>query len=292
MVNSNIESDPAEPVTGFRTHILFNKKLVAPALVTLILLGAHLSFGILENYDKILLSIAVCITAELVLGRIVLGRWPNPASAYISGNSIGILLRSPMYWPYALGSAITIMSKYVLRYKGRHIWNPSNFGISAMFFLSPFAVAPLSVQWGNNAWPIVAIWIVGAITIWRIKRFHICIAYVVGFFVFAAVRAWITGGLYVTEIAPMTGPMYQLFVLFMITDPKTTVQSRSGRMAVAFLVAFVELFFRLGEVIFAPFYALFLVGPAAMFLEAHREARGEAFREANVDTSPAVEPTT
>lgn len=297
MAKNNIENDPAKALTASWTHILFSKRLVAPALITLILLGAHVSFGILENYEKILLSVAVCFTAELILGRLVLGRWPNPASAYISGNSIGILLRSPMFWPYALCSAITITSKYVLRYKGKHLWNPSNFGVSAMFFLAPFAVTPLSVQWGNNAWPIMAIWIIGAITLWRIKRFHICFAYVVGFFIFAAVRACITGGLYVTEIAPMTGVMYQLFVLFMITDPKTTVQSRSGRMGVAFLVAFVEMFFRLGEVIYAPFYALFLVGPTAMFLEARRDTQNDARRDARddvrhevkVDTSSAIE---
>ena len=289
MAKSNIESNRTKVMIASWTHILYSKRLVAPALITLILLGAHVSFGILENYEKILLSIAVCFAAELVLGRLVLGRWPNPASAYISGNSVGILLRSPMFWPYALCSAITITSKYVLRYKGKHLWNPSNFGVSAMFFLAPFAVTPLSIQWGNNAWPIVAIWIIGAITIWRIKRFHICLSYVAGFFIFSAVRAWITGSLYVTEIAPMTGPMYQLFVLFMITDPKTTVQSRNGRMGVAFLVAFVEMFFRLGEVIYAPFYALFLVGPAAMFLEARRDAQNDADRVADVDTSSALE---
>ena len=90
----------------------------------------HLSFGILESYQKTLLAIAVAIGTELILGRIFFRKWLHPASAYISGISVGILVRSPAFWPYALCAAISIMSKYVLRVKGRHIWNPSNFGIS------------------------------------------------------------------------------------------------------------------------------------------------------------------
>ncbi len=61
--------------------------------------------------------------------------------------------------------------------------------------------------------------------------------------------------------------MYQLFALFRITDPKTTVSSRWGAVAVVCLVAFVEMLLRLAEVIYAPFYALFLVGPVALLVE-------------------------
>jgi Na+-translocating ferredoxin:NAD+ oxidoreductase RnfD subunit len=147
------------------------------------------------------------------------------------------------------------------------VWNPSNFGICALLFLAPSAVAPLSVQWGNNLWPMLVIWSVGLLTIWRARRVHITIAYVLSFFVFALVRSLVTGSSYAAEVAPITGPMYQLFALFMITDPKTTVSSTWGAVAVAVLVAFVEMLFRLAEVIYAPFYALFLVGPTALLAE-------------------------
>ena len=61
--------------------------------------------------------------------------------------------------------------------------------------------------------------------------------------------------------------MYQLFIFFMVTDPKTTVRP-SGRSAlVAFLVAAVEAVFRLMQFVYAPFYALFLVGPIANLIE-------------------------
>jgi Na+-translocating ferredoxin:NAD+ oxidoreductase RnfD subunit len=67
--------------------------------------------------------------------------------------------------------------------------------------------------------------------------------------------------------------MYQLFVFFMITDPATTVKNRKGQMLVAFLVAFVEFLLRLNEFIYAPFYALFLVGPIAMVVQAQLQKR-------------------
>src|SRR6202167_5627106 len=107
-----------------------DNRYIAPAFITCILLAGHLSFGILESYQKTLLAIATSIALELVLGKIFFHKWIHPASAYITGISVGILVRSPAFWPYALCSAISITSKYVLRVKGRHIWNPSNFGIS------------------------------------------------------------------------------------------------------------------------------------------------------------------
>jgi len=262
--------------------VLLDKRLLPPALITFIVLVGHFSFGILEGYDKILIAIATCVSTELLLGRIFVGKWPNLSSAYVSGNSVGFLVRSTLYWPFIVCGALSIMSKYVLRYRDRHIWNPSNFGVSAMFFLAPFAVAPLSIQWGNDIWPILVIWTVGIIIIARLKRFHICASYAVGFFAFAAVRAWLTGTPVVVQLAPITGAMYQLFVLFMITDPRTTVRSRKGRMLVAFLIAFVEMFFRLGEVVYAPFYALFAVGPVAMIIEAEMEKRSLRARVAGV----------
>lgn len=242
-------------------------RLVPPILISAILIAAHLSFGILKSYEAIVLAIGASIVAELILGRIFLEKWPNLASAYTTGISVGILVRSPILWPLALGGVLSITSKYVLRVNDRHIWNPSNFGICALFFLAPFAVAPLNTQWGNNMWPMLVIWIIGLITIWRVKRAQITITYILSFLLFAYVRTLITGDAYLAEVAPITGPMYQLFALFMITDPKTTVSSRKGEMAVAFVIALVEAFLRLAEVVYAPFYALFLVGPAAILIE-------------------------
>ena len=211
--------------------------------------------------------------AELVLARIFFGKWPHLASAYITGISVGILVRSPAYWPFALCALISITSKYVLRVKDRHIWNPSNFGISAMLFLAGDVAASLSIQWGNFLAPMLVIWALGAMIIWRLRRFHITGTYVISFLALALLRSWITGSPWMSEIAPITGPEYQLFIFFMITDPKTTVRSKTGQCIVAFSVALVEMLLRLDQVIYAPFYALFLVGPAALLIEMWLQSR-------------------
>jgi Na+-transporting NADH:ubiquinone oxidoreductase subunit NqrB len=248
-------------------RLSLDNRFVAPILITCILLVGQLSYGILESYPKTALAIITAIAVEMALGRLFAGRWPHAASAYISGISVGILVRSPAVWPYALCSAISITSKYVLRVKDRHIWNPSNFGICAMLFLAPYTVASLSVQWGNNLWPMLVIWTLGSVIIWRLKRFHICATYVTSFFFFALVRSLITGHPFLAEAAPITGPMYQLFTFFMITDPKTTVRSKWGQVVVAFLVALAEMILRLAEIVHAPYYALFIVGPTANLIE-------------------------
>jgi Na+-translocating ferredoxin:NAD+ oxidoreductase RnfD subunit len=276
MSQPSSESAIAPPLeVGKPRWIRFDNRYVAPLFITFILLVGHLSYGILESYDKTVLAIAVAIVTDLILGRIFFGKWLNLASAYITGISVGILVRSPAYWPFALCSVISIMSKYVLRVNGRHIWNPSNFGIAVLLFLAPETMAVLSIQWGNNLLPIVVIWTLGSIIIWRARRFHISATYVVSFFLFAILRSWITGDPWQAEVAPITGPMYQLFVFFMITDPKTTVRSRMGQCVVAFCVALAEFFLRLNQVVYAPIYALFLVGPAALLIEMWLDSRKE-----------------
>lgn len=248
-------------------------RYLPPLFITTILLVGHFAYGILESYERTALAIVSALVAEVVLGRIFFGKWINLASAYISGISVGILIRSPAFWPYALCSVISIMSKYVLRVKGRHLWNPSNFGICVLLFLAPETVAALTIQWGNFIWPLLVIWILGSVIIWRAKRIHISVTYVLSFFAFAFLRSWITGDPWRSEISPITGPMYQLFVFFMITDPKTTVKSKKWQCIVVFFVAFVEMLLRLNHVVYAPLYALFLVGPAAMLIEIWLESR-------------------
>jgi len=258
---------PPPPTTRRKKLLSLDNPYVVPVFITGILLVGHLTFGILEGYDKTLLAIAIAIAIELALGRVFYGKWVHPASAYITGISVGILVRSPAYWPYALCSAISITSKYVLRVNGRHLWNPSNFGISAMLFLAGQTVGSLSIQWGNYLWPMLVIWMLGALIIWRLHRFHITMTYVVSFVVYALVRSALTGNPWQAEIAPITGPMYQLFIFFMNTDPKTTVRSKRGQCVVAFAVASLEMILRLYQNVYAPYYALFIVGPTALLIE-------------------------
>lgn len=264
-----------QPVQPFQWKRFFSieNRYLAPMFITCILVVGQISFGMLESYNKTGLAIVASLLTELILGRIFVGKWPILASAYISGISVGILVRSPAYWPYVVCAIVSIMSKYVLRVNGRHIWNPSNFSISVLLFLAPETVAALSIQWGNYLLPMLVIWILGSIIIARLHRFHITGTYVACFIVFAFLRSYITGSPWQSEIAPLTGPMYQLFIFFMITDPKTTVRSKFWQCIVVAMVALVEMILRLSHVVYAPFYALFLVGPAALLIEMWFDSR-------------------
>ena len=130
----------SNPSRWMRLFSLDNRFL-PPAFITCILLVGQLTFGMLESWSQTLLAIGAAIICEMVLGKLIVGKIPHLASAYISGISVGILIRSPFLWPYALCAALSIASKYVLRWNNRHLWNPSNFGVSAMLFLYPAAVA-------------------------------------------------------------------------------------------------------------------------------------------------------
>ncbi len=242
-------------------------RYLPPIFITLILLVGQVSFGLLESLSRTVLAIATAMAVEIALSLLFTKKFPHLASAYISGISVGILIRSPEFWPYAVCSAIAITSKYVIRWKGRHLWNPSNLAISAMLLLAPEYVATLSVQWGNTIWPMLIVWLLGALIVIRVKRFHITATYVLSFIGLSFGRSLITGHPFLAEVAPITGPMYQLFIFFMITDPKTTVKRRWAQCLVAFLVAVVEMGLRLGESIHAPYFALAIVGPIANVIE-------------------------
>jgi hypothetical protein len=245
----------------------FDHRYLAPILVTLVLVVGQLTFGFLESWSRTFLAILTAIGVELVVNRLLSGKWPHLASAYISGISVGMLIRSPAFWPYALCSAIAIVSKYAIRVRGRHIFNPSNFAVVAMLVLAADQVAGLSIQWGNTLLPMVIVWMFGSVILYMIGRLHITLTYVLSFLFFGVIRAAVTGHPLLGEVAPITGPMYQLYIFFMITDPKTTVKPVWAQCLVAFLVAALEAVFRLMEFVHAPYYALFIVGPTANLIE-------------------------
>lgn len=263
-----IELSPIQPKFQVEKIFGIDSRYVMPILITVILLVGQLSFGILESYPQTITAISVAVIFEIFLSYYTRGTFPHLASAYISGISVGILTRSPEFWTFALCAAIATTSKYVIRVKGRHIWNPSNFAISMMLLIAPFAYSTLSIQWGNNIYAMLVIWTLGSIIIYRLGRFHITFTYVLSFVFFAFIRSFITDQPFLAEIAPLTGPMYQLFIFFMITDPATTVRaSKTVQMFVAFTIALAEMILRLSENVHAPYFALFIVGPIANLIE-------------------------
>jgi Na+-transporting NADH:ubiquinone oxidoreductase subunit NqrB len=257
-------------------------------LITLVLVAGEARYDILGGYDRLAMTLGVCIATEVALSWWLRGRVANIASAYITGISLALLTKpqANILWPFALGAFLAIASKYVLTYRGRHLWNPSNFSIALLVLVASDSVAILSHQWGNDLRINLIIWTFGLAVAWRARVLHVTLTYVVCFVLLAAVRNAIVGGPLLAELAPITGPMYQLFVFFMVTDPRTTVSTRRGRMVVVAIVALVETIIRLGGdfqvALLRPFYpsppilALAIVGPLAMWWDLYRQGRKAA----------------
>src|SRR6266550_1669828 len=248
-------------------------------LITLVLVLGEARYGILGGYDRLAVALGTCVATELALSRWLRGRFPSVQSAYITGISLALLIkpRVDLLWPFALGGFLAIASKYVLQFRGRHLWNPSNFAIALLVLAAPASVAILSRQWGNDLATNAVIWCFGLLIASRVRMLHVTLTYVACFVALAALRHWIVGGPLLAEIAPITGPMYQLFIFFMITDPKTTVHTVRGRVIVAAAVAVAETAIRLAGdyhvALLRPLYpappilALAIVGPIANVID-------------------------
>ena len=253
-------------------------------LITLVLLAAQLRYHMLGSYDRLVVALGVCLLTEALLSWFERGKVVNLLSAYISGISLTLLLKPQggALWPFMLGGFLAISSKYVLRYRDNHLWNPTNFAVAALLLLAPDRVSVLSHQFGNDLTTNLVIWTFGLVIAARVGVLHITLTYVASFLLLNSVRATLLGQPVLPEIAPITGPMYQLFVFFMITDPRTIVRGRRRQIVVAILIAVMETLIRFASDrgwplptafnVAPAFLALALVGPVAKWLDLRRLA--------------------
>ena len=251
-------------------------------LITLVLVAAQLRYHMFGGYERLVLALAVCMVTEALLSWFDRGKIVNLLSAYISGISLTLLIKPQggALWPFVLGGVLAISSKYVLRYRDNHLWNPTNFAVSALLLAAPDRVSVLSHQFGNDVATNLVIWIFGLIIAARVGVLHITLTYVASFLLLNGVRAVALGQPLLPEIAPITGPMYQLFIFFMITDPRTIVHGRRRQIIVAILIAVMETLIRFAAdqgwplptaFSAAPaFLALALVGPVAKWFDLRR----------------------
>ncbi|MBI3821035.1 MAG: hypothetical protein HY286_20285 [Planctomycetes bacterium] len=247
-------------------------------LATAILAIGQLLYQTVGGYDRLLVAVATAVAAELAFGKLARGKWPNVTSAYISGLSIVILTKpSNILWPFAIGALISIVSKYAIAYKGRHLFNPTNFSLCVMLLAASGKMGLLSTQWGNSLGVLAVVWAWGLFVVWRAKVLDLTLTYLICFIPLAAIRAAVSHQPFGSEIAPMTGPMQTLFMFFMITDPSTVMSKRPHRIAVVVIIALVECVFRMQETLRIPglaftlwgpsMFALFFVGPVAKWID-------------------------
>ena len=253
-------------------------------LITLVLIAAQLRYHMLGSYDRLVVALGVCVATEALLSWFDRGKVINLLSAYISGISLTLLVKPQggLLWPFALGGFLAISSKYVLRYRDNHLWNPTNFAVAALLLLAPDRVSVLSHQFGNDLTTNLVIWVFGLIIAARVGVLHITLTYVASFLLLNSARAMVLGQPVLPEIAPITGPMYQLFVFFMITDPRTIVRGKRRQIVVAVAIAVMEALIRFASDkgwplptafnVAPAFLALALVGPVAKWLDLRHQA--------------------
>jgi enediyne biosynthesis protein E5 len=299
----------ASLVYVWRHIVIRDPRLHAPVLITYILAAAHSQYGILKDinsewlswltvgqvtsYSPTYVAILAAIGMELFLHKLVTGKWPHLASAYISGISAGILLKSPLVWPFVMCSFLAIASKYALRIGNRHLWNPTNLAMTFMLFLAPESNNGLGFEFSNTIWVVLVIWVLGSLILYRFGLIHITISFVLTFLPLAYLRHLVTGNPFEAEVAPMTGAMFQLFIFFMITDPKTITRKKWSQTLVSVLIGVTDTVLRLVfRDVYSLFHALFIVGPTANLIEIwylarHKVIQGQAGPQVG---SPAVVP--
>lgn len=273
---------PNAIVRSWRRGGALDPRYLTAFLITLVLVAAQLRYHMFGGYDRLLIALAACMATEALLSWFDRGKLVSLLSAYISGISLTLLVKPQggALWPFALGGFIAIASKYVLRYRDNHLWNPTNFAVTALLLAAPDRVSVLSHQFGNDLTTNLVIWAFGLAIAARVGVLHITLTYVASFLLLNGLRAAALGQPILPEIAPITGPMYQLFVFFMITDPRTIVRGRRSQILVAVLIAIMETIIRFAAddgwpmptaFSAAPaFLALATVGPVAKWIDLRR----------------------
>jgi hypothetical protein len=160
----------------------------------------------------------------------------DPRSPLISGLSLCLLLRTNAVLLAFLAAVVTITSKFVLTRRRKHIFNPTNFGIVAMMALTNQVwVSP--AQWGSKLSFAFFIAAAGGIVIYRAARSDVTYAFLLAYASFLFGRAQWLGDPWTIPMKQLQSGGLLLFAFYMISDPKTTPDSRRGRILLAVLVA-------------------------------------------------------
>jgi len=209
------------------------------------------------------LRLGAAIATACLLDMLIASVWQRqivvPLSAYITALSIGILLESYDWRVYVVAPAWGILSKYWLRDRTRHFFNPSNFGIVAMLVLGHgiSSVAPGS-QWGADYRVAFVIIGLGLLMMKRVGRLDLTVAWLGGYVLMGLLRMALGQGGLVFVLGPITGAEFALFTFSMLPDPKTSPPARNGRVAWGFSIAVLDGILRYWEIRYSPFYSLFI----------------------------------
>ena len=216
-------------------------RLKDPRYYQIAVLGTLVTYGIValdfgvraENaFAIVITALAVQFAGTKLAG---LPRF-DPLSPLITSLSLTLLLRTDLALVAAFAALIAIASKFLVRVRGKHIFNPANVAIVTLMIASDHAWIS-SGQWGSAAIGAFALACLGFIVLTRAKRAETTVGFLAFYALLLFGRALWLGD-------PLTIPVHQLqngalliFAFFMISDPKTTPNSGVGRLLYAMLVA-------------------------------------------------------
>jgi Na+-translocating ferredoxin:NAD+ oxidoreductase RnfD subunit len=239
---------------------------VAAVIITIHVLGQFgLRFQV--SVPQILAAILTSAVLEVAMTFRTSRSFVWPASAMLTGSGVALILRVPgtpaddpwstqSWYLFAAIAAGSLLTKYLIRYRGSHLFNPSNLGLVVAFLvLGSERVEPLDFWWAPlNAWMLAAYAVILAGGLLITARLHL-LAAVATFWVALAVGVGVlaASGHCMTArwaFAPVCGfefwrvivtsPEVLIFMFFMITDPKTVPAGRVGRLCFGLLVAVVS----------------------------------------------------
>ncbi len=163
--------------------------------------------------------------------------WRSGAkSALISALSLCLLLRTNTLALAAVGSALAIGSKFVIRARGKHVFNPTNFALASLLIATP-AVWVSPGQWGTPAIFAFALASAGLAVTSRSSRSDVTLAFIAAYATLVVGRSVALGEPLTIPLHRLQSGAFLLFSFFMISDPKTTPDSRAGRILYALLIA-------------------------------------------------------
>ena len=237
-----------------------------PRYFQVLVLSSLLAFGIgvLDFGVAWQNAAAIIVTAQLTqfVGTRLAGlpRF-DPLSALITSLSLTLLLRTEFIALAAMAAAIAVGSKFLVRVRGKHVFNPANVALVIMMLATDYAWVS-SGQWGSATIGALALTCLGFLVLTRAKRAETTIAFLLAYAALLFGRALWLGD-------PLTIPLHQLqsgalliFAFFMISDPKTTPDAAVGRVLYGMLVASVAFVIQfLNYVPNGPILALVLTAP-------------------------------
>jgi enediyne biosynthesis protein E5 len=161
----------------------------------------------------------------------------DPRSACISALSLCLLLRTDRLWLAVTAAVLAIAGKFFLRVGGKHLWNPTNFGLVVTMTASHGQVWVSPGQWGSAALFGFLVLCLGGLVVNRAARADVTWAFLAAYGSLLLGRAWWLGQPAAIPLHQVASGAFLIFAFFMISDPKTTPDSRAGRILFAVLVA-------------------------------------------------------